>query len=96
MGPPISTWPYSHPRLIEKTDKVQSEKCLLVTVVDNLRVIGLNFTVAFLIIHVFSSLSTVAAGPVILSLNYLQGKVFLVFTPFISNYRILVHSGPFL
>ncbi|XP_050358805.1 serine protease filzig [Nymphalis io] len=75
MGPPINTWPYSLPPLERGKVTCYSKKCLVVNIVDNLRTVGINFTFALLLLQVFSSLSSVTAGPVILNLDYLQGPV---------------------
>ncbi|XP_064075556.1 serine proteinase stubble-like [Vanessa tameamea] len=75
MGPPINTWPYSQPPLERAKATSDNKKCLVVNIVDNLRTVGINFTFAFIFLQVFSSLSSVTAGPVILNLDYLQGPV---------------------
>lgn len=71
MGPPLNTWPYSHHREL----KSASDKSSLVNIVDNLRNLSINFTFIFIFIQVFINLSAVSAGPVILSLDHLRGKL---------------------
>ncbi|XP_059062512.1 serine proteinase stubble [Achroia grisella] len=84
MGPPISTWPYSHPSAHENvssdSEKVSSDNntnrmCYIVRFVDSFRIICLNFTFAMLVIQVLLHLHTVKAGPVILNMDYMQGPV---------------------
>ncbi|CAK1548943.1 unnamed protein product [Leptosia nina] len=70
MGPPINMWPCSHPKLHTSEDKR-----LIFTLVENVRNISFNCTVVLVLVQLFFSLSYVTAGPVILSLDYLQGPV---------------------
>ncbi|KAM3955977.1 serine protease notopleural [Aphomia sociella] len=86
MGPPLSTWPYSHQyqsvhqKVPSDSEKVPSDnnndrKCYLVKFMDTFRVICLNFTFTLLVVQVLFSLSAVKAGPVILNMDYMQGPV---------------------
>lgn len=86
MGPPLSTWPYSHTiqtvavRKSEKTSDDVHKKCFLFRSIDNFRVLCLNFTFALVFVQVLLSLSSVRAGPVILNMDYSQGKFRIFFT----------------
>ncbi|XP_052754319.1 serine proteinase stubble [Galleria mellonella] len=84
MGPPISTWPYSHPSAHQyvpgNSEKVSSvnntnRMCHIVRFVNTFRVICLNFTFALFVIQVLFHLNTVTAGPVIFNMDYMQGPV---------------------
>ncbi|XP_047516539.1 serine proteinase stubble isoform X2 [Pieris napi] len=71
MGPPINTWPYSHPKFNTSEEK----KCLIHTLIDSVRSVSINCTVVVVLVQLLYSLTYVTAGPVILSLDYLQAPV---------------------
>ena len=91
MGPPLTAWPHSHP-------KVSSDytKCLL-HLVDNIRTLGLNFTFGFILLQVLFNLSAVTAGPVVLNFDYLQGEFYFMLYVLYFNYDLdfveLCHSA---
>lgn len=84
MGPPLNTWPYSHTAVPQlPTDRRRAA--------DHYRMLCLNFVLAVLLCQVFMSLmSSVGAGPVVLNMDYMQGKIRPA--PFIVSLMSLVIS----
>lgn len=92
MGPPINMWPYKDP-LPSESDLLELERSnntqysvlsdhyrrsFLVKFFNNFRGVFLNFTVALVLISVLVSWSGVYAGPVLLSPEYMRGKIFFL------------------
>lgn len=101
MGPPPSTWPYSHPLpendRSELSDRMCNKKCHLHRMVDNFRVFCVKFTFVLLILQVFLIVGSVSAGPVVLNINYSQGMryfLFLIITIILSPFLLFRISTP--